>query len=360
MRMGTVGTLALFAWVYCPHQAFAELKDVHIIVGDMRPGSGVAGGLEYYNDHFANGFLDVRLTTKLSFRLYQQHEAEIVGPHLFHPNVFFRVIGLYRSYTQIDYFGIGPNTVEENHSNYRLAGPAVFANVGVRPHRKLQLAARIGYLRVTIGRGTDENLPPIEEQFDLQSVPGFVDEPDHHVYGALVTLDDRDDPDDPASGLYYVIQSSAYRARAFDRYDFQDLALDLRHFFPLTQRSTLAVRASGLFTWTADGQTVPFYHLPSLGGSETLHAFENDRFRDRNLLFLNSELRYRVTPEILFELFVDAGQVAPRVDAFRFGSLRLSYGAGGRYKLGRSVLIGVNVGLGSEGARLSVKGDFRF
>ena len=361
MRIGIAGTLAVLSCLHDPRGASAQLRDdLHIEVGGMRPGSGVGGGLEYYSDHFANGLLDVRLESKLSIRLYQQHEMEIVRQHFLYPKVYLRVIGLYRSYTQIDYFGIGPDTVEGNHSNYRLAGPAVLGTVGIRAHRNLQVAARIGYLRVTIGEGTDGNLPSIEERFEPESIPGLVDEPDHYLFGPILTVDSRNDPEDPTTGLYYLIESSAYRDRGFNRYDFQDLELDLRHFVPVTARSTLAVRARGLFTWTADGQTVPFYHLPALGGSDSLHAFENDRFRHGNLFFLSNELRYQATPEIRLEVFVDAGQVAPRADAFRLGALRFSYGIGARYKLGRTVLIGVDAGFGAEGGRVSFKGDFRF
>lgn len=362
MRIAIIGFLASFATAPVASPLFAEdfVDHLFIKVGDMRPGSGIGGGLEYRDNHFQNGLFDIRIESKVSIRLYQQHEIEIIKPHLLDPRLFFELFGLYRSYTQVDYFGIGPDTSKDAHSNYRLDGFVGFGTIGFRPARKLQLGVRLGAIQADVGSGTDGNLPSVEERFDPDSLPGFREEPDHFLLGAFVTFDYRDDPEDPAAGGYVELQVSRYRDLGLDKYNFEDYEVDVRHYFRVHRRTVLAVRSQGLFTHTARDQTIPFFLLPSLGGSETLHAYENDRFRDQHMVHFNSELRYEVTPEIRAELFIDAGEVFPRFDAFRLGELELSAGFGGRYKLGRDVVGGASLGFGREGVRIAFKGDFRF
>jgi outer membrane translocation and assembly module TamA len=117
---------------------------------------------------------------------------------------------------------------------------------------------------------------------------------------------------------------------------------------------------TGVLTRAAEGQEIPFFLLPSLGGAGSLHAFENDRFRDRNLLLMNVELRYALTPSIRLVGFVDAGEVFPDFGSFRLGGLELSSGLGARYKLAGRVLVGVSLAAGREGMRAAMSGSFRF
>lgn len=353
--------LTLYGVLTCATSEAESLTDhLYIKFGGMRAGSGIGGGFELRNDHFINGAVDVRLESKVSIRLYQQHEIELIDPHFLDPRWYVEVLGLYRSYTQVDFFGIGPDSNGEDQTDYRIDGTAVFGTVGFRPGRGHQVGVRAGYMNARIGPGTDDSLPGITDVFDPGTVPGLNAGTSHVLVGAFVAFDFRDDSEDPSSGAYYEIQSTHYEDVGNNLYSFRDLDYDVQHFLRLGRRLTLALRASGIFTAPAAGQQVPFYLLPSLGGSDSLHAFENDRFRDRHMVFLNNELRWRATPTIRVELFVDAGEVFPRVDAFRISALELSYGAGVRYKFGRSILVGVSAGYGREGARVSFKGDFRF
>ncbi len=129
---------------------------------------------------------------------------------------------------------------------------------------------------------------------------------------------------------------------------------------PLNYRWVLASRVRGVFTRTADGQEIPFYLLPSLGGTGSLTAFENDRFHDRHSFLATGELRYQATPEIRLEAFIDVGEVFPALGEFRFSELEIGGGIGARYKMGGKVLIGVSLGVGREGPRIALTGGFRF
>jgi len=106
----------------------------------------------------------------------------------------------------------------------------------------------------------------------------------------------------------------------------------------------------GVFSDTSDGNAVPFYMLPSLGGNRTLRGYNDFRFHDRNLLFASVESRWALYRQVDAAVFFDAGNVASRV-----GDLDLkktSYGAGLRVH-GRTSTIGrFDVGHSIEGWKI--------
>ena len=90
----------------------------------------------------------------------------------------------------------------------------------------------------------------------------------------------------------------------------------------------MALRAAAATTVTADGNVVPFYLLPELGGHSALRGYSSWRFRDRARLLLSGEYRWSAGPLVDMALFVDAGQVAPRLGDLSFSELHTSYGVG--------------------------------
>jgi outer membrane protein assembly factor BamA len=102
---------------------------------------------------------------------------------------------------------------------------------------------------------------------------------------------------------------------------------------------------------TADGQAVPLYLMPSLGGTSMLRAFPNYRFHDRNLLVLNAEARLALTMHLDTAVFVDAGSVAPRVEDLRVANA--SYGLGFRLHTHKKTTVRLDAAHGREGWRVS-------
>jgi hypothetical protein len=330
------------------------------LVGGLRQGAGISAGAEYEHRHFANGFFDLRASTLVSLRLYQRHELQLTFPHVFHSRLFVDVLGLYRSYTQVSYFGVGPGTQEGDRTDYHIDGPAIYGSLGLRPARGMVIGGRIAALDNDLHRGRGSKHPSIEEKFTPAELPGYLQEPDYFQVGFFAYFDRRNDPEDPTRGARYELQASRFLARGLDGFDFDELQAEAEHYLPVSARATLASRIQTVFTGTREGQEVPFFLLPSLGGRESLHAFSMDRFRDRHLLFLNSELRYQATPEIRISGFVDVGQVFPRAGAIEISGFEVGVGAAVHYKYGRMVLVGLSLGLGREGVQVSLDGGFRF
>lgn len=80
---------------------------------------------------------------------------------------------------------------------------------------------------------------------------------------------------------------SNFRGSLFD--------VDLRTFFPLTSKLTLGLNAHYKTTF---GNRVPFYVYREMGGDMMMRGYYTGRYRDRNLLATQGELRYRFHPRL--------------------------------------------------------------
>jgi outer membrane protein assembly factor BamA len=69
--------------------------------------------------------------------------------------------------------------------------------------------------------------------------------------------------------------------------------------------------------------------MPSIGGS-TLRGYQDFRFRDRNRLVMNAELRWTPARFMDMAVFYDTGKVAARREDLDFDGLQNSYGLGMR------------------------------
>jgi hypothetical protein len=112
---------------------------------------------------------------------------------------------------------------------------------------------------------------------------------------------------------------------------------------------------------------VPFYALPTLGGSEDLRGFIDGRFRDRSLWITGLEWRFWVIPRgfripfteairierVGLAPFFEAGTVANDIGDFGSATVHLSYGLSLLIALERLAPFRVNFGWSSEEFNLS-------
>jgi hypothetical protein len=77
------------------------------------------------------------------------------------------------------------------------------------------------------------------------------------------------------------------------------------------------------------GNRSPFYLLPQLGSDEMMRGYYEGRYRDRNLIAGQAELRYRVSERFGVVGFIGAGEVFH--SAFTLPALKPDLGGGVRY-----------------------------
>jgi len=98
------------------------------------------------------------------------------------------------------------------------------------------------------------------------------------------------------------------------------------------------------------GGESPFYLLPQLGDDALMRGYYTGRYRDRNLLAGQTELRYRISDRFGIVGFLGAGEVAH--NGFTASALKPDYGGGFRYFFDteKGLSIRADYGLGEKPA----------
>jgi outer membrane protein assembly factor BamA len=99
---------------------------------------------------------------------------------------------------------------------------------------------------------------------------------------------------------------------------------------------------------------MPFYRLQSLGGARSLRGYQPDRFRDRNVLLVNAEVRCQIWHWLDMAVFGDAGHVFRDLDALRLTDPQVGYGVGFRVKKDGQTLARIDFARSVEGIRTTV------
>lgn len=145
--------------------------------------------------------------------------------------------------------------------------------------------------------------------------------------GISQAYDSRNSNTNTTKGLYARLKYS-YAPNLWGAKNFKGslISLDLRSFFPLSKKFVIGLNS---IYQSAIGEKVPFYIMPQLGNDEMMRGYYQGRYRDKNLLTLQSELRYHIHPRIGLAAFAATGTVYHKdIDLSR---LKYSFGSGVRY-----------------------------
>ncbi len=154
------------------------------------------------------------------------------------------------------------------------------------------------------------------------------------------------------------------------------LGLDAQHVFalpPLLHRGATGteenpptdVLAFGAFVQDTVGD-LAFYSLPTLGGTQTLRGYIQNRFTDRAAAHFSAEYRISLIPRgitftdtirierIGLGVFYDCGTMADGIEHLRDGRFLSSYGAGLRIAFSREATFRVDLGFSDEGTNFTL------
>ena len=205
------------------------------------------------------------------------------------------------------------------------------------------------------GPGTDPGAVSIGSVFDDVTAPGLVHQPDFVRTRAVLTMDFRDQPENTHGGGVVDLSWSRHTQVGGSDYRFSGFAVQARQYVPLGSRQrVLALRFLASATCPESGSRVPFYYRPTLGSPHLMRAVQDQRFRDRNLIYLSAEYRWEAAPALELALFYDAGKVFRDRSGYNLMGLRKNVGFGFRIKTRDRVLFRVDLARGREDTRVRV------
>ena len=339
---------------------FNPPRGIHARLGGIGEGAGPGGGLGY--QYVAVPF-DLRTSAAASLKRYYIAEGSLRFPGTQSEDLYTWANGPYvevharqRDLPQEDFYGLGPDSLEANRSNFAQRDTFVRVTPAVR-RGHLTAGVTLGYLDPSIRSGTDTDVPSTDAIFSSAEVPGLSSQPSFGVMAPFVEFATLDRAIEDRAGGRYRMSFTHYADRDLNQFSFNRWDVDLRQYIPFVHDThTLALRAVLSSSEASDGNSVPFYLQPTLGGSQSLRGFKTFRFRDRSALLLQGEYRWRINEFVTGALFYDTGAVAPRLDDI--GRLERDYGFGLRVGSRSTVVVRVDVAFGGgEGTRFLMRLD---
>lgn len=146
--------------------------------------------------------------------------------------------------------------------------------------------------------------------------------------GVSQSYDTRNSNNYPTKGFFGRV-TYQYAPDFFggDNFNGSQIKVNIRNFWPVSSKFVLG--AQGIYNTIVSNNT-PFYLLPQLGNDEMMRGYYTGRYRDKNLLAMQAELRYRYNNRFGAVLFAGTGTVWGSSE-FKGNAFKPNYGGGLRY-----------------------------
>lgn len=218
-----------------------------------------------------------------------------------------------------NFYGIGNDTwkEQEDYLDQKLYRIKIEAEKKLKP--KFYAGINVNYENFTF---KDINASGIFESEEVIGKTGG----QYLALGLSALYDSRNNTTYTTSGFYARAKVS-YAPNLFgkDNYIGSQTELDLRGFHPLHPKVSIA--AQGIYRGSY-GDNIPFYVMRDLGGDMMMRGYYLGRYKDKNYLAAQTEIRYRFHPRLGISGFAAAGSTFSKQHSFR---LLPSYGGGLRY-----------------------------
>jgi len=331
---GGITKAALFA---DRHLGKGDLTNgIYVDYGTMIPGAGWLSAGPGFKHWYKKDAVFVDASAAISTNGYKMAQGRFELPKFAKSRLALGTQVRWLEFGNIDYFGVGPDTLESERSEYGVKGVQTEAYATLQPVGWLAIGGSIGWMNPEVQQKTGD---PILRLIDQRTfMPAEVS----------ITVDARDFPGHPTRGGLLRVVGARYEDRDSGVFTFQRYEGEVAGFVPIAgARVVLALHGWAVATETEDGRFVPFYLQPSLGGVNTLRSYPNYRFHDRNMVVGNAELRFKLTTHMDLAMFADAGNVARERRDLDFA--KRSYGGGIRLHTRREVFALVDAATGDEG-----------
>ncbi len=328
-------------------------------LGNMITGSGWISAGPGYRQHLFDGHAVVHVSAAVSWNFYKMAQGRFELPHLANDHLTVGSQVIYQDLLQVNYFGLGNDSLKSNRSGYRLDETDVLGYATVRTTPWLSLTGRFGWIHqaeLSTMTGWSVSYPNTLSVFTDATAPGLSQQPAFLHGDVSVAVDTRDYSGHPTRGGLYRVTAASYSDRNYGMYSFRRYDAEAAQYVPLVaDKWTLALHAWEVFSDTSSGNTVPFYLMPSLGGKNTLRGYYDYRFHDRDMQVFNAESRWGLFTHLDVAVFADAGKVAPDASDLDLKQLKTSYGVGFRLHNRSATVTRLDVGHSAEGWRFIFK-----
>jgi AAA family ATP:ADP antiporter len=310
-------------------------KPVYLVMGGPLEGSGLAFGPGYRARYGDTGRFDAHAT--FSVRNHKEVGATLTLPSVGQDRLVVALNGNWFDAPNVPFFGLGMDTNRADRNGFLYSSSSVGATARLNASKAVAFEASVDAMRTSVSNNAAADAL----------------NPTYRRTSVMAEVDTRTSPGYTKRGSLVRMEMADYSQAGGSGQSFRRLDAEVQQFVPfLRENWVLAFRAMASTTDTADGNQVPYFLMPELGGSRNLRGFSAMRFRDRNRMLLTGEYRWSAGPLVDMALFVDAGKVAPTLSGLNFDDLEIAHGIGFRVHTPAATVTRIELARGREGMRL--------
>jgi len=311
---------------------------------ETRIGAG-AGGLI---THRAKGSSESARPSTLFFQAYytqnKQYGIEL-KPEIYLKNEIY-LINAYLKTSKFPskFWGIGNQTLDKDEENYT---PRMF-NFDFSVQRRILPRERF-YLGIQY---KFENYKILELESDGELAKGTITGCEGgrlSSLGFILNWDRRDNIFFPHTGNYFQMTTNLNSPAFGSDFEFTSLQFDLRKYFPVFKSHVFAVQA---LIKSVSGSP-SFRHMSEIGGETVMRGYYSGRYRDKAMLAIQTELRFKVWKRLGMVVFAGAADLGENIGDLSPANFKYSVGLGLRFlvvpKEGANIRIDQGWGKGTSG-----------
>jgi hypothetical protein len=304
-----------------------------------------AAGLRYFNRYDNGGILG--LVGLYSIKNYKLAQATLQLPQFGSRRIKINLLGEYMDAPKLPFYGVGQNSNVDNKTQSEWNPNTFGVTATVTPVRWLYFGGGVDYLDVSTKPGT------IPDVFTPAEVPGLNADPTYTRSHVFAAVDWRQSPGYSTSGGYYRADWYDYSQNNEGNFSFREFDAQVIQLVPILRANwVIALRGLVSVTDVDDGNVVPYFYLPNLGGGRDLRGYPDFRFMDNNRILWTIEYRWTPSKFLDMVVFYEAGKVTADESDLSFTGLVNSYGIGARLHGPISTPIRLEYARSEEGSRI--------
>jgi hypothetical protein len=265
---------------------------------------------------------------------------------------------------ELSYFGPSNDSVATDETAFALEKTVVGGAIAVPVGGGLTVSFTGAGAWFTPGNPGDASVQPVSARFVESTTPAVTADTSYFVSGAGLNwrypVDAISEGYRTSAGAtYYNFHEASGQPYSFGRLDLQWA----NSYLADSAIGTFTAAAYSTLTFVGDGDAVPFYLQPTVGGTDLfgrslLRSYHDYRFRDPNLVGLVIEHERTFKDFFGTLLFVDFGQVSDAPSHLRLDAFHVSYGAGVTLRAGNTTVLRMFFAWGGgEGTRTTFTGS---
>lgn len=162
--------------------------------------------------------------------------------------------------------------------------------------------------------------------------------------GVNLMYDTRDNLTAPYRGIYVNFNQRFFlKGLGNPTYHFNSTELTANFYAPVWKGGVVAAQVHGLFNY---GGEVPWFQMAMVGGNSSMRGYFEGRYRDKNMVDGQVELRQRIWRRHGAVVWAGAANIFPEFRSMRLRQTLPNYGLGYRWEFKKRVNIRLDYGFG--------------